>query len=34
MKQEQKMDWEDKLVLGVCAPTLVVMVVLIVLGVV
>jgi hypothetical protein len=34
MKQEQKMDWEDKLVLSFCAPTLVAMVVLIVLGVV
>jgi hypothetical protein len=34
MKQEQKMDWEDKLVLCVCAPTLVVMVCMVVLGVI
>jgi hypothetical protein len=34
MKQEQKMDWEDKLVLGVCAPTLVVMVCMVILGVI
>lgn len=34
MKQEQKMDWEDKLVLSVCAPTLVVMVCMVILGVI